>query len=155
MHPVVVAGLLAGVLDILAAFAGSAYHGGTPLRGLHAIASGVLGPRAFQGGMATASLGLALHFLIATSAAAVYFVAARRMPVLVRRAIPGGIGYGVVVYSFMNVVVLPLSRVAGRPPRLSSMMIMIVIHMVCVGLPIALVVRRGIGSEAAPSAAHV
>src|SRR5688500_13376587 len=115
------AGFAAGVLDILAAFALSAYYGGTPARVLRAIASGVLGPQASQGGAATAALGLALHFVIAMGAAAVYFVAARRVPVLVRHAVPYGVAYGVMVYGVMQLVVLPLSRVTQRPPRLSSM----------------------------------
>lgn len=147
MHPVILAGLVAGVMDICAAFALSAYYGGTPGRVLRSIASGVLGPQALQGGSAAAGLGLVLHFVIATGAAAVYFVAARRIPALVRHAAPCGILYGVAVYFFMNVVVLPLSRVTQRPQRLSSMLTMIGIHMVCVGLPIALVIRRGVRTE--------
>ena len=42
---------------------------------LQAIASGLLGREAFSGGWWTASLGLGLHFLIATSAAALYALA--------------------------------------------------------------------------------
>ena len=156
MHPIVVAGIVAGVLDILAAFAVSAYYGGTPDRVLRGIASGLLGPPALQGGPATAALGLALHFVIATGAAAVYFFAARRLPALVRRAIPCGILDGVAVYAVMQTVVLPLSRVTQRPPRLSAVMTMIAIHILCVGLPIALVTRRGFhGRTGAPSPAHV
>jgi uncharacterized membrane protein YagU involved in acid resistance len=147
MHPVIVAGLVAGVLDIGAAFALSAYYGGTPDRVLRSIASGLLGPPALQGGAATAALGLALHFVIATGAAAVYFVVAKRMPPLVRNAVPFGILYGAGVYFFMNAVVLPLSRVTQRPQRLSGMLTMIVIHIVCVGLPIALLIRRGADAE--------
>ncbi|HEU4692945.1 MAG TPA: hypothetical protein VFS23_31500 [Vicinamibacterales bacterium] len=147
MHPVIVAGLVAGGLDILAAFALSAYYGGTPDRVLRGIASGVLGPQAQQGGAATAALGLGLHFVIATGAAATYFVAAKRIPMLVRHAVTCGIAYGVAVYLFMYFVVLPLSRVTQRPPRLSSIVTMIVIHMLCVGLPIALVIRRGVAAE--------
>ena len=157
MHPVIVAGLVAGVLDILAAFALSAYYGGTPIRVLHSIASGLLGARAFEGGITTASLGLVTHFLIATSAAAVYFLAAKRIPALVRRAVPSGIAFGVAVYFFMNDVVLPLSRVAQRPPRLSSMVIMVVILLLCVGLPIALMIRRGMTASSGKlrAGAHV
>jgi hypothetical protein len=45
--------------------------------------------------------------------------------------------YGIAIYFFMNLVVLPLSGVPQRPfvPSLA----MINIHMLCVGLPIALV----------------
>ena len=48
-------GLLAGVLDIVAAFVVYRFRGATPIRILHSIASGLLGPEAFEGGLATAT----------------------------------------------------------------------------------------------------
>ena len=44
------------------------------------IASGLLGKAAYEGGSATAPLGLALHFFIAFVMALVYVLAARRLP---------------------------------------------------------------------------
>lgn len=137
---ILLAGAVAGTLDIAAAFALSMSRGGTPGRVLRTIASGVLGPAAAQTGAAGAALGLALHFLIATGAAAVYALAARRIAFLTRHPVPAGLAYGVAVYFVMNLVVLPLSRVAQRPFTPSPTMI--AIHMLCVGLPIALVLRR-------------
>ena len=60
-----------------------------------------------------------------------------------RQPVAAGLLYGVAVYLVMNLVVLPLSNVAQRPfvPSL-AVMIMVIIHMLCVGLPIALVTRR-------------
>lgn len=142
-HPVVVGGVAAGILDILAAFAFRAAYGVSPVRVLQGIASGLLGPAAFQGGASTALLGLALHFLIAFVAAAVYYAASRVLPVLVERAVLCGLAYGVAVHLFMNQVVLPLSRVNFRTPPWQFVAVMIVIHMLFVGLPIALAVRRG------------
>ena len=75
-------GLTAGVLDILDAFVMTVINGGTPTRVLHSIASGVLGPSAFEGGAATAALGLFLHFLIACGMAAAYWLACRQWLVL-------------------------------------------------------------------------
>src|SRR5437870_396933 len=49
---------------------------------------------------------------------------------------------GVAVYLFMNFVVLPLSAVAQRPFVLELALVILAVHMVCVGLPIALAVRR-------------
>lgn len=43
------------------------------------IAGGLLGPRTYEGGLATAGLGLVCQFVIAVSAAAVYFAASRRL----------------------------------------------------------------------------
>jgi uncharacterized membrane protein YagU involved in acid resistance len=93
-----------------------------------------------KGGAGTAALGLLLHFVIALGAAAVYAAASRRIAVLARHPVPAGLLYGIAVYLFMNLVVVPLSRVAPRP--FSPSLVMILIHMFCVGLPIALVLRQ-------------
>jgi hypothetical protein len=143
-HPIIVGGIAAGVLDILAAFAFRGLYGVSPVRVLQGIASGLLGPAAFQGGLPAALLGLALHFVIAFGAAAVYYAASRVLPVLVQRAVLSGMAYGVLVHLFMNQIVLPLSRVSFRTPPWSFVLVMIAIHMLFVGLPIALAVRRGL-----------
>jgi Na+/proline symporter len=142
---IVAGGLAAGVLDILAAFALAGSRGGSPVRVLQFIASGVLGAGAFQGGAPVAALGLFLHFVIATGAAAVFVAASRIWPRLTREAIVAGSLYGVAVWLVMNQVVVPLSRVAQRPPAPGAMALMIGIHVVCVGLPIALAARRYAG----------
>jgi uncharacterized membrane protein YagU involved in acid resistance len=142
IHPLVVGGSVAGVLDIIAALALSGALGTPPQVVLQSIASGLLGRAAFAGGLMTAALGVLLHFVIAFTAAAVYYAASRWWPVLVRRPVRSGAAYGVVVYVVMNAVVLPLSRVAPSAPRWSSAIALILIHMVCVGLPIALAVAR-------------
>lgn len=136
------AGLIAGTMDISAAFTTSALRGGTPARLLRYIAGGLLGPEAFQGGTGTAALGLALHFLIATAWAAIYYAASRKLRVLVRRPILCGLLYGMVVYCVMNLVVLPLSALPKPTFTLSGVLIGASILMVCIGLPIALIVRR-------------
>jgi hypothetical protein len=80
------AGLGCGVLDIMAALVVYGSMGLKPLRLLQGIAAGVLGPKSFQGGMATALLGLALHFVIAFGAATLYFAVSRSMRILVEQA---------------------------------------------------------------------
>ncbi|HKQ05318.1 MAG TPA: hypothetical protein VJ464_09315 [Blastocatellia bacterium] len=136
------AGLIAGTLDITAACITSTLRGGTPLRLLRYVAGGLLGPEAFQGGLGTAALGLALHYLIATTWATVYYAASRKLPVLVRRPILCGLLYGLVVWCVMNLVVLPLSALPKPTFTLSGVLIGATILMFCIGLPIALIVRR-------------
>ena len=92
------------------------------MRVLKFIASGLLGAAAFQGGAAIAALGLALHFVIALGAAAVYWAASRRIAFLATHPVPSGLLYGVAVYFFMNLVVIPLSAVPPRPFVLSPAM---------------------------------
>jgi len=137
------AGLIAGTLDILAAFVNSGWRGVSPTRVLQSIASGLLGADSFNGGLATATLGLVLHFFIATSAAAVYYAASRKLKVLVDRAIVCGLAYGIPVYLVMNLVVLPLSAIPFKiSPAPGNVAAAVLILMFCVGLPIALAVRR-------------
>ena len=142
-QPIFWGGLIAGTLDICAAFLYAWLRAGVgPSRVLHAVASGLLGAEAFQGGGKTAVLGLALHFLIATIWTVVFYFASRQLLFLVERPVMFGLLYGVVVYLFMNFVVLPLSNVAGRPSPISARLINMLIIMLFVGLPIALIVRR-------------
>lgn len=139
---VVWGGLACGVLDITAALVVYGYFGAKPLRLLQGIAGGVLGLRTYSGGIATALLGLLCHFVIAFSAAAVYVAASRVMPFLVQHAVVSGAFYGVAVYFLMNRVVVPLSAAAKFPFSVKMMVIGVVIHIFCVGLPIALATRR-------------
>lgn len=133
-------GLAAGVLDITAAFV----RWGHPVGILKGIASGLLGPRAFQGGSGTAILGLGLHFLIAFSAAAVYYAASRKLDFLIQRAVLWGFLYGIAVYMFMSWIVVPLSAFpkSKAPFSLTAVALSVLTHMFCVGLPIALAVRH-------------
>ena len=138
-------GLIAGFCDITYAFV-SAYlrRGVVPARVLRYVASGLLGKAAFDGGAPVAALGLALHFCIALTAAAVYVGASQRFPVLVRRPILAGALYGAWIFAFMNLVVVPLSR---TPPRTAFPVVPMIAellgHMFLIGVPIALAARWG------------
>lgn len=138
-------GLTAGVLDITDAVATSLLVGNGPVRMLQTIASGVLGPRSFEGGAATAALGLVLHFTIALGAATVFFLASRRLPFLIRRPVISGLIFGLCVFFFMNLVVQPLAGFSSlwvRVPAWPLLANQLAIHMLGVGLPIALFASR-------------
>jgi uncharacterized membrane protein YagU involved in acid resistance len=139
---IVSAGTICGIMDITAAVVVYGTMGANPLRLLQGIAGGVLGPRTYQGGIATALLGLALHFTIAFGAATVFFIASRAFCFLIDHAVLSGILYGISVYFFMQRVVIPLSHANRNPFSLKFMIIGIVIHIFCVGLPIALSIRK-------------
>lgn len=136
------AGLTCGVMDITAALLVYGSMGARPLRLLQGIAAGVLGPRSFNGGTATAMFGLFLHFVIAFGAATVFYIASRGLPFLVEHAVPCGVLYGIAVYFFMNRIVVPLSSANKMPFSIKMMVIGVTIHIICVGLPISLNVRR-------------
>ena len=69
------AGLVAGILDITSAFVLAGLKGVGPIRVLQGVAMGLLGQQALEGGLATAGLGLAIHFSIAFAAASVFYTA--------------------------------------------------------------------------------
>ena len=137
-------GLIVGALDLTAACVSSWLRAGVgPVRVMQSIASGLLGTDSYTGGARTAVLGVALHFFIASVATAVFYFASRKLRFLVEHSVTAGLLYGVAVYLFMNFVVLPLSAVPQRvAPPLSGRIIGLLIIMFCIGLPIALIVRR-------------
>lgn len=138
-------GALAGLWDIVFAFV---YYGirrgATPVGVCQSVAGGLLGrPAAQAGGYATAALGLGLHFFIAAGAAATFWFASRRLPVLTQRPLAAGLGFGAAVYFFMNLVVIPLSAYHAKFGRIeASFYWPLLAHMVGVGLPIAFAARR-------------
>src|SRR4051794_27956990 len=110
-------GVVAGVFDITYACVFWGLRAGiAPTRIFQSVARGLLGKAAFDGGAWTAALGLLLHFFIACSMAAAYWLFARRWPVLVRRPVLLGATYGLLLYGFMNYLVVPLSA-AGAGAR--------------------------------------
>jgi len=135
------AGLIAGILDITSAFVIAGLKGMGSIRMLQGIASGLLGARSFEGGMATAGLGLAIHFLIAFTAASVFYAASRKFSFLTQHAVVSGLLYGIAVYVFMYWIVVPLAFVNARH-SISRDLTAMIVHMVLIGLPIALVVRH-------------
>ncbi len=136
------AGATCGVLDISAAFITWAIRGVKPFIILQGIASGLLGANSFNCGWPTAALGLVCHFFIAYSAATVFYLASLKLAFMTRRAVLAGVLYGITVYIAMYWIVKPLSLVRPRPFSLSETIVAILTHIVCVGLPISLLVRR-------------
>jgi hypothetical protein len=95
------AGLTVGILDITSAFVIWTLKGVGPIRGLQGIASGLLDEQSFQGGVGTASLGLAIHFMVAFVVVTVFYVASHKLKLLTQHAVASGLLYGVAVYLFM------------------------------------------------------
>jgi hypothetical protein len=140
IRTIALTGLIVGAMDITSAFIITIARGSTATRLLQFVASGLLGPKAFEGGAVTAALGLGLHFVIAFSLVTVFYAASRQFSLLRRQAVVSGIAYGLIVYGFMNLIVLPLS--AAKPRHsLTGDLIQIGIHMFVIGLPTALLVR--------------
>jgi len=144
------AGLACGALDITSAIVISLANRGSPVRMLQGIASAVLGPMSFELGFPTAALGLLMHFGVAFTSASLFYLLSRRIPAMAEWAVPSGIAWGIVWLLVMYRGVVPLTaalrtlylaNVVRRPPP-PIWPVPFFVHIVCVGLPIALAVRR-------------
>jgi hypothetical protein len=150
LKPILYAGALVGVLDITAACINARVaYGFAPMHVLQSVAGGLLGRGSYDGGFATAALGLVFHFMMALVVATIFYALSQRFPVLLRYAVPAGLFYGVAVFVVNNFGTAPFlswvrslylhTPILFKPPMGWPQL---VIHMFCVGLPIALVVRR-------------
>jgi hypothetical protein len=136
-------GLVAGTLDIVYACVFWAVRADVPAqRILQSVAAGLLGPASSSGGWATAVLGLFLHYVIALTMSVTYLSVSRRVPALVDRPVPYGAAYGLLLYAIMNAVVVPLSRAAPGARDPIWIGLTVVVHMLLIGVPIALCARR-------------
>lgn len=142
-RPVLYGALVAGALDLVAAFVINGIRGIGPLSIMQSISSGLLGAGAYEQGAVSATLGVLLHFGMMYIICAIYYAASRKLSILLERPLVMGVLYGVAVYLVMNRVVLPLSafphELAFTP---SSVAIGMGTMILCVGLPIALVLKR-------------
>jgi hypothetical protein len=146
---VLLGGLVAGVLDILYAIILSWLRAGVPpLRVLQSVASGLLGNDAYDGGVPAGLLGLFCHFAIAFGAAVTYYLASRKIALLRERPVIAGAIFGILVFLFMNWVVIPLSACPFATPFTASVLARgFLSHSLLVGIPIALLQKRYSGSR--------
>jgi len=132
-----VGGVIAGALDLTSAYIS---FGPNVPRG---IAAGLLGPRAHQGGLGTYIVGIFLHFFIAMSAAFVFYLASRKLGFMVQNPVVCGLFFGIAVFLVMNLIVLPLSAIHFKGPyTLRGLIQGLLVHMICIGLPISFSVRQ-------------
>lgn len=141
MKRFLLAALVVGTLDISEVLIVSWLKGGAPLKIFQGIASGIYGKASFEGGTRTILIGLALHYFIATMVVAVYFLASRKLAILNRHPILTGATYGLMVYLFMNFVVLPLSAIGGPKFTTFNVVNQLFCHMVLIGITTGLFAR--------------
>jgi hypothetical protein len=147
----VLGGGVGGLLDIIYAVVlwGIILDVGA-LKILQSIASGLLGPAAYDGGTATAALGLALHFFIAICMAFAYVLAAQRLPVLASHWLVMGVLYGLVLFAVMNFIVVPLSAIGWRPMTPWGAFRALLPHILFVGPAIAWFAARLVSRRDSP-----
>jgi len=81
---------------------------------LQTIASGALGPAAFQGGKKTAVMGMFVHFFIAFTAASIYYAIGHRMSAFIDYSLFSGIVYGSADHLVMSRIIVPRSAAPKR-----------------------------------------
>jgi glucan phosphoethanolaminetransferase (alkaline phosphatase superfamily) len=152
LKPILSAGAIVGVLDITAACINAwVIAGFTPARVLKGVAGGLLGRGALEGGFATAALGLVMHFTMALTVVTIFYALSRWFPLprKLSAVVAVGLLYGAAVFAVNNFGTAPFlswvrslylhTPVSFEPPMSWSQL---VIHLFCVGLPIALVMRQ-------------
>jgi uncharacterized membrane protein YagU involved in acid resistance len=86
------------------------------------------------------ALGVVLHVAVSIGWAFGYVWLAPRQPQLLTRPIVSGVGYGLVVWLVMLILLIPAGKFAV--PTVGSLDRDIIAHVVFFGLPLALVVSR-------------
>jgi hypothetical protein len=134
--------LVVGVLDATDGVVFLGLHGRNPIQVLQYIASSLLGPQSFSGGLASAGLGLVLHFAVSLVVAAIYILASRRIAVLRKQWVLFGLLYGVAVWVVMNLVFLPHTAIVHGSVTAATLANGIISHALFVGLPSAFFAKK-------------
>jgi hypothetical protein len=97
------------------------------------------------GGLASAALGVLLHFFIAFTIIFVYYFASRIVPPLVAHPLVCGAVYGVGAYCVMNYIVVPLSAAGNGHITIPAWPVLangMLIHIFGIGIPAARFVSK-------------
>jgi hypothetical protein len=132
---------VSGALDIIFAMILTVLFGREIGNMLRFVASGPF-PDAKEWGSAGAVLGLIVHFALMAIMAAVFVLAARRFPDILRSPLKCGVAYGLATYVVMNWIVVPLRFDVPLPPKPLSIATQLFAHVVLVGIPFALITAR-------------
>lgn len=138
-----VATAVAGMLDLLAAIALTLWHGKRSVEAmLTTIASGPL-PSATKMGALGPVIGLLVHFVLIAVMVILYMLASNQLPAIKRQPWLWGPLYGLATYAVMNLIVVPWRWPAAWPTTTEGIVTQLFCHIALVGLPIALVARKG------------
>lgn len=141
---ILLAGLVAGALDITAALVNSYLSSGIkPDRVFRFIASGVFGKNAFTGNNSMIAWGAVFHFTIAFIFALCFAFLYPRLKFLSKNIFITGIMYGIFAWLVMSFVVVPLSNTpATRGPSVKGIVFQLLFHIFLVGIPIAIIIHK-------------
>jgi hypothetical protein len=139
--PILIAGLVCGVLDILFAMILTVAFGRQIPGMLRYVASGPF-PAATDMGAGGAVLGLIVHFTLMTIMVAAFVVTVRARPQLLDTPWLAVLGLGLITYFAMNWVVVPLRFHTHLPPKPLSIVTQLFAHLALVGIPATFITSR-------------
>ncbi|TKC04731.1 hypothetical protein FA048_18785 [Pedobacter polaris] len=135
---IIKAGLIAGTLDIIAAFLNFYLKTGKNVTiVLKYIASAVFGKTAMTGGTDMILFGLLMHFLVALIFTILFSLIYSKLWKWFQNTILIAILYGVFVWSIMNLIIVPNSKASQIPFSWSAGLINCLILISCIGLPLS------------------
>ncbi len=138
---ILTAGLIAGTLDISAAFLQFYIKTGkNPLVILKYIASGAFGPTARSGGTGAMVWGLVFHYMIAFGATLFFFWIYPRLKFMSVNRWVTAIVYGIFIWAVTNLVIVPLSLIHKFPSSFTQSVIAALILIVAIGLPLSFII---------------
>ena len=137
LQTILLAGLLAGTLDAIAACIWASKI--KPEMIFRYIASGVFGKRAFTGGFGMVMWGLFFHYLIAVSFTAVLFLMYPSFLRLLKNKYVVVVAFAAITWVITNLVIVPLSQIGWKPIHLQGICIGFGILIVTIGLPVTLI----------------
>lgn len=134
--------LTAAILDLSGAVVNYmiSHEGAFPKKILEYIAGGVYGGSALDGSLRMNITGAILHFMIAAIWTCLFFVFYPKIKFFQRSIWVNAVVYGFIVWTVMNLVVLPLSawKAPIVPFKLETAIRAAIILMICIALPIAI-----------------
>lgn len=138
----IVAGVATAVADgLFASVLSRFFYGSTVTRLWQNVASVLLGKSAFEGGMRTALIGLAMHVAVAFFWSAVFLLLFTYWRWIRDAGLKIAVIYGPFVWLVMSLVVIPL--LMKRPPNITvRWWVQLIGHIFFVGLPIVASIRR-------------
>ena len=144
VRAIMLTGLVAGTMDIVTATSWFTFRtGNSPVRVLEFISSAAFGrEQAYSGSIWMSVTGLTFHYLIAYIWTCLFYLAYPRINLLRTNKFFIGIGYGLFVWTMMNLVVLPMSKIPAIPFDLKQASIAALILVLCIGLPISILSHR-------------
>ena len=137
-------GLLVGALDISSAFIQTKimFPNRNPLGVLRYIAGAVFGKERANSENSMLFFGALFHFVIAYCFTIAFFLVYPHIRFLSKSRLLTGILYGLIIWSIMNLIVVPQTKIGHRPFVLKNAAIAAGILIVAIGIPLSYLAYR-------------